>query len=165
MESPLVEHSLETHGNRAPSFSMEVVSFLRTDILRQATEAAKIQSLEGGNLLNRRGEWGQNLPPKLIVEDHNGDTTNTTGAKRKVEHQIAPMMAQECNERHTSADQVTPMILEDTSILDGEVQRKRARMSTRVQEQKRSGPQLAPAKSNSRSVKQMLEEMSVRKAR
>ena len=41
------------------------------------------------NLMNRKGEWGQNLPPRLTIEDDSG---NTEGGKRK-EPQYAPLGA------------------------------------------------------------------------
>ena len=88
-ESPLVEHSLEAHADRVASFQMEVVSFHKTNLMRQATEAIRIQMMEGGNILNRRGEWGQNLPPKLVVDDQTGDMINAPKSnKRKVQHNI-----------------------------------------------------------------------------
>ena len=47
---------------------MNIVAYPKTALQRQATEAHHITLNENNNLLNRRGEWGQNLPPKLVVE-------------------------------------------------------------------------------------------------
>ena len=62
--SPLVEHHLSEHPEaEEPCFSMEVISFPTSNLQRQAEEAEQIVRHEKANLLNRRGEWGQNLPP------------------------------------------------------------------------------------------------------
>ena len=62
-ESPLVEHHLKEHSSiETPSFSLKAIKFFKANLMRQATEAVLIQEKEGTNLLNRRGEWGQNLP-------------------------------------------------------------------------------------------------------
>ena len=63
-ESPLVEHNEEAHKGEPSMFKMEVVAYPRSNLQRQALEASMIQSKSAGaKLLNRRGEWGQNLPP------------------------------------------------------------------------------------------------------
>ena len=164
-ESPLVEHSMEAHGDRVPSFQMKVVSYHKTNLMRQATEATRIQIMEGGNLLNRRGEWGQNLPPKLVLEDPaGGNTTAPQKHKRKVEQSMTPAPAPEATqEGGDPQDPPAPTVLVDSSALDGGVQRKRARMETRIKEQKMSGIPLAPARSKSRSIKEMIKEMNARK--
>ena len=33
-ESPLVEHSLEAHGNKVPRFMMEVLKYPKTNLMR-----------------------------------------------------------------------------------------------------------------------------------
>ena len=163
--SPLVEHSLKAHGDRIPSFRMKVVSYHKTNLMRQATEATRIQMMEGGNLLNRRGEWGQNLPPKLVIEDPTGGNTNAPqNHKRKVQQSLAPQPAPEVTtEGSDPQDPPAPAVLVDASALDGGIQRKRARMDARLKEQKRSGVTLAPAKSRSRSIKEMIQEMNARR--
>ena len=62
-ESPLVEHSLKAHRDKATSFKIRVLKFCRTNLMRQALQAYRIQARVGMNLLNRRGALGQNLPP------------------------------------------------------------------------------------------------------
>ena len=67
---------------------------MKSNIMRQATEAVLIQHHAGSNLLNRRGEWGQNLPPKLVVEDdfdgqNPGDGGGATKKKRKKQQKTA----------------------------------------------------------------------------
>ena len=61
-ESPLVEHSLKAHGERVPRFKMEILKYCKTNLMRQAMEANRIQSMVGKNLLNRRGGGGRTSP-------------------------------------------------------------------------------------------------------
>ena len=65
--SPLVEHHLEIHEGRTPSFTMEVVQTFLRPLDRQVMEGVLIQSFKGDFLMNRRGEWGQNLPPQFTT--------------------------------------------------------------------------------------------------
>ena len=49
---------------------MEVVEYVSKNLLRQATEAMLIgKHSKDYKVINRRGEWGQNLPPKLKPEE------------------------------------------------------------------------------------------------
>ena len=82
-ESPLVEHNLEVHPDSHSRFRMEIIAVTKTNLLRQAMESVKIQVYsEKYHVLNRRGEWNQNLPPKLTL-DGQEDTTLRLPAKRK----------------------------------------------------------------------------------
>ena len=72
-ESPLMGHSMEAHWVAPPSFQMKVLKFLKSNLMRKVSEGTRIQEMEGWNLPNRRSEWGQNLPPKLVVDDQIGD--------------------------------------------------------------------------------------------
>ena len=55
---------------------MRVVAFTKSNLQRQALEAHHINTNASNNVLNRRGEWGQNLPPKLVVEGEEEKTGN-----------------------------------------------------------------------------------------
>ena len=71
-ESPLVEHRNLKHQNKAVRFEMILKEFPRTTLQRQAGEAHHIElNMPKAEIINRRGEWGQNLPPKLVLEDDN----------------------------------------------------------------------------------------------
>ena len=86
MESPLWEHHAECHGDLEPKFSMKVVSKQRKPLQRQTLEGILVSQAEEGTLMNRKGEWGQNLPPKLeIVDDIWGEKKHLP--KRKQESQ------------------------------------------------------------------------------
>ena len=61
-ESPLVKHQVETHPDQEPEFEMRILNTHKTPLSRQVEEGMLISNFEGGNLLNCRGEWGQNLP-------------------------------------------------------------------------------------------------------
>ena len=47
---------------------MEAIGFRSTPLWRQANEANEIGKHSSKNVLNRRREWDQNLPPKLSLE-------------------------------------------------------------------------------------------------
>ena len=52
---------------------MEVKCFPKTTLMRQTMEAHVIEMNMGkSKVVNRRGKWGQNLPPKLVVEGQEG---------------------------------------------------------------------------------------------
>ena len=59
---------------------MKVSRYQIKPLNRQAEEASKIKEFNGLKYLNRRGEWGQNLPPKLSLEEN---LDPKTGTKRK----------------------------------------------------------------------------------
>ena len=59
-------------------FSMKILENPHSNLLRQITEYHTMVEYGGkGLLLNRRGEWGQNLPPQLMIDDG-----STKGPKR-----------------------------------------------------------------------------------
>ena len=68
-DSPLEEHASNQHPEQPRRFKMEILKFTGNPLVRQTTEAHLItkQSLKG-IALNRKGEWGQNLAPKLILD-------------------------------------------------------------------------------------------------
>ena len=71
-ESPMIEHPLESHQGQPVNFSMQVVRKIKRTLDRKVTEGTMIAESDPGTLINRKGEWGQNLPPKyglLDVED------------------------------------------------------------------------------------------------
>ena len=65
-ESPMVEHWLKEHGDIIQDlearYKMEVVEHQRSPLYRQVREGFLIEEFKG-TLMNRRGEWGQNLLP------------------------------------------------------------------------------------------------------
>ena len=81
-ESPAVEHHLEHHSGESPEFSMKLVEFSPFPLQRQAKEGHLITNFKGDVLMNRKGDWGQNLPPRLIVE---GEEERTGGQRTRVQ--------------------------------------------------------------------------------
>ena len=72
IESTLWKHHQDTHGaDEDPNFEMKAVSYTPSPLVRQCMEARMIHDSQK-NLMNRRGEWGQNLPPRLTIEDDTG---------------------------------------------------------------------------------------------
>ena len=68
---------------------MTSMGYTSSALIRQSTEARYITDKCNVKLMNRKGEWGQNLPPKLTLEDdRNGDKDaqdqgQRQGAKRQ----------------------------------------------------------------------------------
>ena len=70
MSNALVKHLAESHPGRGwDHFSMKVLNTHRSPMERQIKEGQLISSYKGDEILNQKGEWGQNLPPRLVVED------------------------------------------------------------------------------------------------
>ena len=67
-ESPLVEHHTDDHSGQDPWFEMKVKSVHDKPLHRQCEEAHLIENFSGQKIMNRKGEWGQNLPPRLTIE-------------------------------------------------------------------------------------------------
>ena len=83
-ESPLVEHNLEQHPEQHSTFSMEITEYISRNMTRQTTESVRIQMMGAGiELLNRRGEWGQNLPPKLSIQGEDEEDEEVKGPRPK----------------------------------------------------------------------------------
>ena len=85
-ESPLIEHAQDEHPGDPREFKMEVIKYVSRNLLRQASEAIEIGKHKEFNVINRRGEWGQNLPPKLTVEDDKEDVQIPTKRKARAQH-------------------------------------------------------------------------------
>ena len=62
-ESVMYEHEQKDHQGEKAEWTMKAQRFQKGNLKRQALEAHKISLNEDKNLLSRRGEWGQNLPP------------------------------------------------------------------------------------------------------
>ena len=81
----------EDHENCPPEFQMKVSGYQMRPLDRQTEEASKIEEFNGHKYLNRRGEWGQNLPPRLTIEGESPET----GAKRKRPGKMAEIQDKE----------------------------------------------------------------------
>ena len=67
-DHPMVAHFREDHPGEETSCSMKVLYFEEKNLSRQAREGQLIAEFSGDKILNGRGDWGQNLPPRLEVE-------------------------------------------------------------------------------------------------
>ena len=84
LESPMVEHHQEAHPEEELKVAMEVVRLEPKPLHRKTLEGMKISEHKGGFLMNRRGEWGQNLPPKFgVLGRDGGDEDGLNGGNRK----------------------------------------------------------------------------------
>ena len=48
---------------------MKIIEKCKTPLEKQAWEGYKIEDFQGQRLLNKKGEWGQNLAPRLVLEE------------------------------------------------------------------------------------------------
>ena len=48
---------------------MTIIKVHDSALQRQVAEGFAIGNFKGDTLLNRKGEWGNNLPPKLVIEE------------------------------------------------------------------------------------------------
>ena len=73
---------------------MKVLAFPRTTMSRQCMEGHEINKLEPGTFMNRKGEWGQNLPPNLTAQDPDEvpqQAKTRRGGKRKENAPKSPL--------------------------------------------------------------------------
>ena len=69
-KSALADHVRDEHDGRPCSFKMRLVSKHFKPLERQCSEALQITEYKEGQVMNRRGEFGENLPPDFgILED------------------------------------------------------------------------------------------------
>ena len=78
---------MEEHEGQTPSFTMELVQRFVRPLERQVMEGVLIQQFKGDFLINRRGEWGQNLPPNFTTafEDRERGVARNLPNKRGAE--------------------------------------------------------------------------------
>ena len=87
-ESPLVEHYVDHHPEKKePKYILEMVKSFKTPLERQIYEGVKI-SQSKAIAINRKGEWGQNVPPRFRIHEDQGQISEKSdmskgGAKRK----------------------------------------------------------------------------------
>ena len=70
--NPMVEHMSDHHPEEEARFQMRVVSLHKSPLVRQSEEGRMIDSYKGDMQLKRKGEWGNNLSPNLMVEEVGG---------------------------------------------------------------------------------------------
>ena len=84
--SVLVQHLEEHHSDMEPEFAMKLVKTHQSPLYRQVHEGVLIDSFKGQVTLNRKGEWGSNVPCTLEVVDRNGEVI--IGGKRNRDRTI-----------------------------------------------------------------------------
>ena len=95
---PVVAHFLESHPQEQPEAQMKILRVFDKPLERQAMEGHMISMFKGKEIMNSRGDWGQNLPPEMVVE-HNGRKRRNPGGERKM---------RETDPRCTSAEVKAP---------------------------------------------------------
>ena len=82
-KSALGDHIRDEHNGEPTNFKMKLVSKHFKPLERQCAEAIQINEYKEGMVMNRRGEFGENLPPDFgILED---GLYRTNQKRKKVE--------------------------------------------------------------------------------
>ena len=84
LKSPMVEHTINAHQGKDHRYAVKVEKTFKGNMQRQIKEGQMIGEFKGDTLLNRKGEWGQNLPPKFTMEDEDSYVRHE-GRKRRQE--------------------------------------------------------------------------------
>ena len=67
-QSPLWRHCVEEHGGQMQGFGMEVTGTHRNDaMIRQISEAVKIDRMDSETLMNDRAEWNMTPLPRTVI--------------------------------------------------------------------------------------------------
>ena len=64
---PLADHQQEEHPDSPDNFQIKIVFMNKSALVRQTKEGDMIANYQWDNLLNKKGEWGNKLPPILEV--------------------------------------------------------------------------------------------------
>ena len=85
-ESPMIEHLKEYHEGAPPNFKVEMMKNFARPLQRQIYEGIMINANKAITM-NRKREWGQNLPPKFEIEGHK-KMTIAPKARKKPEKRL-----------------------------------------------------------------------------
>ena len=67
-QSPLWRHCVDEHGGEMQEFGMRVTGSYRNDtMIRQITEAVKIDRTDTNILMNDRAEWNMTSLPRTVI--------------------------------------------------------------------------------------------------
>ena len=62
------KHHMESHQGEPWDFKMSVIRCHKYPLQRQSHEGRLIEDFKGQEVMNQKGEWGCNLPPKLQTD-------------------------------------------------------------------------------------------------
>ena len=86
--NPLEAHARQEHPEEPRDFAMKILKKCNSPLLRQVTEAQLItETGEASTILNSKGEWGQNLPPRLINNTIPYNSNNDNYSNRLAERE------------------------------------------------------------------------------
>ena len=146
-ESPMVEHHLEDHLGTEPSFKMEILRYPKTTLLRQVSEGVLIDENFKNpaiKVMNRKGEWGQHLPPKLSIEGEDQPKT----ARKRTQRQTNDWHkgAQDANRKSAKRAKILPNSTEDSQTEKKDCQTDAiTKQPAKIQNlEKDKGPQIMP---------------------
>ena len=82
-KSHILKHQLLTHQGEEPEFIVRAVSFHKTALDRQVSEAVRIRRIGGeGRVLNSKAEFNRSYIPRLVVEERDDINLDVPEASR-----------------------------------------------------------------------------------
>ena len=83
-----MKHLSDEHpGQGWDHYKMKVTKIHGSAMEHQIAEGQKISKYDGHKILNQKGEWGHNLPPRLVVEDGRSRTHKFTEPEAIIQKQ------------------------------------------------------------------------------
>ena len=144
-----------------PRFQMRVISLQKSPLVRQLEEGQLINTYAGDIQPNRKGEWGNNLPPLITIEDTKGGGKRKSGDQNQQGGNPIPkrQRSQEVNQSaQETVQQVAQVEGAKEVIIGSRAATQRERSGTRSvieRETQRGATQLKPKVRL--TIKQMLE--------
>ena len=87
-KSALGDHIRDKHSGKPTNFTMKLVSKHFKPLERQCAEAIQITEYKDGQVMNRRGEFGENLPPDFGILEDGLYRTNPKRKKVELKQQV-----------------------------------------------------------------------------
>ena len=108
----------EAHFEAQCSFQMNIVKSHRLPLVRQAHEAILISKFGEEELLNRKGEWGSNLPPALVLEGEETWRQRNQRKRRRTDTEVDDQSAGDQEGEQTGGSQSVTEGLPDREELE-----------------------------------------------
>ena len=89
-DSPMVQSCYQTLSGEKQELRIKITAIPRSTMLLLCLEGQKFAILSEGTCLNRKGEWGQNFPPKFPIEDPDEKKISGLDLRRGERRNIIP---------------------------------------------------------------------------
>ena len=102
----------------------KIISIRKTPLARQSEEGILIEGYKGDMIINRKGEWGNNLPPSLVLGDNGGakrgrEAPSGDSARAPKRTKYAPETGEDVPDADRNIQEVvTPEVSPETEAVD-----------------------------------------------